>query len=53
MIAAFTKIEQKLQGWPDGVLTILLLVAALGIVLIAFKASPLQKAVTLAYVVFP
>lgn len=53
MIAAFTNLENRLAGWPSGVLTVILLIAAAVLVWIAFRATPLQKAVATAYVVFP
>jgi hypothetical protein len=53
MIAAFTNIEDWLKGWPSGLLTVVLLLAAAVLVYIAFTATPLQKAVACAYVVFP
>lgn len=53
MIAAFTNLEERLKGWPDGLLTCILLAGAAVLVLIALKATPLQKAVATAYIVFP
>lgn len=50
---AFNGLEQRLEGWPGSVLTVALLLAAVLLVITALKASNTEKALTLAYVVFP
>lgn len=49
----FTDVEKKLQGWPNGALTLALLSAAVILVLIALRASPAVKAGALVYVWLP
>lgn len=41
------------KGWPDQTLTVLLILGAVVIVLIALFAPPLLKAVALAWIVAP
>lgn len=53
MIAFLLKIEQYLSGWPDAALTISLLVIAAILVLIALAGKPMEKAIAIAYCVFP
>ena len=50
---AFRRFEAWLAGWPDSVLTVVLLVAAVVLVLIAFTGKPREKAIAAAYVFFP
>lgn len=45
--------EQQLLGWPDELLTVLLIISALLLVLIALRGTALQKAVALTWVVLP
>lgn len=47
------QIDQRLQGLPDRVLTILLIVAALVLVAIALRGQPVLKAIALAWVIAP
>lgn len=49
----FTNIDKWLRGWPNGYLTLVLLLAAVVIVYIAFRGSPTVKALTVAYVTLP
>lgn len=49
----FTNIDARLRGWPTGVLNAALVLAALALLLIAWRGTPIQKALALAYVVFP
>lgn len=41
------------KGWPDHTLTVLLIVGAIVIILVALEAPPLLKAVVLAWIVMP
>lgn len=50
---AFTGLEQRLEGWPSTLLTIALLVAAGLMIMTAIRGSNSEKALTLAYVIFP
>lgn len=45
--------ENAFHGWPDQTLTIVLILAAVVIVIIALTANPLIKVAALAYIVFP
>lgn len=47
------RLEGWLQGWPESSLTILLLLLAAVIVLVALRGRPLLKAAVAAWVVFP
>ena len=51
--AAFHRFERWLAGWPNGVLTLALLLAAVVLVLIALRGTPTEKALAGAYVFFP
>lgn len=51
--AAFKRFEGWLKGWPNGVLTVVLLLAAAVLVIIAFTGRPWEKAIATAYVLFP
>lgn len=50
---AFDRFEAWLNGWPNGALSVFLIVAAVVLVIIALRGKPYEKAVALAYVVFP
>lgn len=50
---AFDRFERWLGGWPNGVLTLVLLLAAAVLVIIAFTGRPMEKAIAAAYVIFP
>jgi hypothetical protein len=41
------------KGWPDQLLTVSLLIAAVVLVIVALKSPPLLKALVLAWVVMP
>lgn len=47
------RIEAWLQGWPEGLLTLALLVLAAMSVWVALTGSALTKAVTVAWAVIP
>ncbi len=49
----FARIDETLQGWPDTVLTVMLLLAALVLILVAFRGSPKTKALAVAYAWLP
>ena len=49
----FRRVERWLAGWPDSVLTLALLIAALVLVCLALTGRPLQKATALVYVMLP
>ncbi len=49
----FARIDETLQGWPDTVLTVMMLLAALILIIGAFKASPKVKAGMVAYAWLP
>lgn len=51
--AAFHRFESWIKGWPNGVLTVVLLFAAAMLVVIALRGSPLEKAIAATYVLFP
>lgn len=51
--AAFARFEGMLEGWPSGVLTAILLLAAGVLVLIALRGRAIEKAIAAAYVIFP
>ena len=53
IMAAFRQFEGWLAGWPDDVLTLALFVAAGLLLYTALRGRTMQKAVALAYVVFP
>ena len=50
---AFVQFENMLEGWPSGVLTVVLLLAAVVLVLIALRGTAIEKAIAAAYVIFP
>ena len=50
---AFKRFEHWLTGWPNGVLTVALVLAAVVLVVIAFTGRPWEKAIAAAYVFFP
>lgn len=50
----FARLKASLQGWPDALLTIALLVASVVIAAIALQPDHnILKAVVLAYIIFP
>ena len=49
----FERMERFMEGWPDGLLTVWLLLAAALLVVIAFKGRAMEKAIAAAYVTFP
>lgn len=51
--APFRRLDTWLGGWPSGALTVLLLVLAALLVLIAVRATPTQKAIVAGWVMFP
>lgn len=51
--AGFHRFEQWLQGQPDRVLTAILLLVAAALIVIALRASALEKAVVASWVLFP
>ena len=53
IVSAFHRFERWLEGWPNGVLTVVLIVAALVIVWIALRGTAFEKSVVAAYVFFP
>lgn len=53
IISYFTRVEDWLEGWPGAALTIALIVAAVIIIVIAFRGSNVAKALTAAYVFLP
>jgi len=50
---AYTDVEGRLAGWPDGALTALLVLVALALLAVACWAGPVEKAVIAAWVLFP
>lgn len=51
--ATIQRVDTWLEGWPSGALTVLLLVLAALLVLLAVRATPTQKAIAAAWVMFP
>lgn len=49
----FHRFEQWLEGWPNSVLTLALLLGAVALVVIALRGQPSLKALALAYIVLP
>lgn len=49
----YKAIEDHLAGWPDQLLTLVLLLAAAGVVLIALRAPATLKAAAAVYVLLP
>lgn len=49
----FARIDATLRGWPDTALSLMLLLAALVLIVIAFKGSPALKAGAVAYAWLP
>lgn len=49
----FYGIEKRLEGWPDSLLTVSLLAAAVILVFVALRATRVEKALALAYVILP
>lgn len=47
------QLEQRLSGWPDKALTLLLVVLALLILIAAFNAPTTLKAIIAAWVIAP
>lgn len=47
------RVDRALSGWPDGLLTALLLLLAGALVVLAVCARPSVKAAAVAWVVFP
>lgn len=45
--------DEAMQGWPNETLTVLLIVGAIIIVIIAVKGPPILKATVLAWIVMP
>lgn len=45
--------NDEFKGWPDQTLTVLLIVGAIIIMLIAVKGPPLLKGIALAWIVMP
>lgn len=46
-------LNQALEGWPDALLTALLLAAAAALALVALRGRPAAKALALAWTVLP
>lgn len=53
MIHPATWLNEKLGGWPDEWLTLLLVLIAVFLVFVAWKSSPLTKAVIATWVLLP
>ncbi len=53
IVSAFQRFERWLEGWPNGALTVALLVGALVIIYIALRGSAFEKSVVAAYIFFP
>lgn len=49
----YKRTEEHLAGWPDAVLTVVLLLAAVGVVLIALRGPRMLKAAAAVYVLLP
>ena len=49
----FDNLEQAMEGWPDGLLTAFLLIAAAFLVLVALRGHALEKAIIAAWITFP
>ena len=48
-----TRLDKALAGWPDGILTWLLVVLSLGGLLVAWKGKAALKAFLIAYWLLP
>lgn len=45
--------NDEFAGWPDQTITVLLIVGAIVIVIVAVRGAPLLKAAVLAWIVMP
>lgn len=45
--------EQGLEGWPDRALSCLLVALAVALLIIAWRATALEKAIVAGWVIFP
>lgn len=53
VVRAYHRFEGWLEGWPSGALTVLLLLAAALLVLVAWRGNAITKAVVTGWVFFP
>ena len=51
--ATFERFEKWLGGWPNSALTVMLLAIAAILIVLAFTAKPMEKAIVLSWVLFP
>lgn len=51
--ATFKRVETWLKGWPSGALTCVLLIVAVVLVVIALRATALEKALVASWVILP
>lgn len=49
----YHRFEDMLMGWPSGALTLVLLALAFVLIVIALRASALEKGIVAAWVLFP
>jgi len=50
---AYDDINDAIEGWPDKVLTILILLSAAAAIVIALAGTPAMKGITLAWIIIP